>query len=89
MRPGIKDGIVWQVHNLLSNPPGVEFDLVFLRNNLLTYYVDELKLPAISKIVNSLVYGGFLIIGSHEKIPVELIDLKPWEESTFIFQKRP
>ena len=89
LRPGIKDGIVWQVHNLLSNPPGVEFDLVFLRNNLLTYYADELKLPAISKIVNSLVYGGFLIIGSHEKIPVELIDLKPWEESTFIFQKRP
>jgi len=88
LRSGIRDGIVWQTHNLLSDPPGVEFDLIFLRNNLLTYYVDELKIPAISKIVNSLVYGGFVIIGSHERIPIELVDLKPWEESTVIFQKQ-
>ena len=88
LRPGIRDGIVWQTHNLLSDPPGVEFDLIFLRNNLLTYYVDELKMPAISKIVHSLVNGGFLIIGSHERIPIEFVDLKPWEESTVIFQKQ-
>ena len=88
LRSGIRDGIVWQIHNLLSDPPAIEFDLIFLRNSLLTYYVDELKIPAISRIVNSLVYGGFLIIGSHERIPIELVDLKPWEESTVIFQKQ-
>jgi chemotaxis protein methyltransferase CheR len=88
LRSWVKDGIVWQVHNLLSNPPGIAFDLIFLRNSLLTYYVDEFKIPAITRIVNSLASGGFLIIGSHERMPIKVVDLKPWEESTIIFQKR-
>jgi len=88
LKPWIKDGIVWQVHNLLSKPPGIAFDLIFLRNNLLTYYVDEFKIPAITRIVNSLAPGGFLIIGSHERMPIEVVDLKPWGKSTIIFQKR-
>ena len=88
LKSWIKDGIVWQIHNLLSKPPGIAFDLIFLRNSLLTYYVDEIKIPAISKIVNSLASGGFLIIGSHERMPIEVVDLKPWEDSTMIFQKR-
>ena len=84
----MRDGIVWQVHHLLSDPPGIAFDLVFLRNNLLTYYGDEVKTPAITKVVNSLAPGGFLIIGSHERMPIQVVDLKPWEESTIIFQKQ-
>jgi chemotaxis methyl-accepting protein methylase len=88
LKSWMKDGIVWQIHNLLSNPPGIAFDLIFLRNSLLTYYVDEFKIPAITWIVNSLASGGFLIIGSHERMPIEVADLKPWEESTIIFQKR-
>jgi chemotaxis methyl-accepting protein methylase len=88
LRSWVKDGIVWQVHNLLSNPPGIAFDLIFLRNSLLTYYADEFKIPAITRIVNSLASGGFLIIGSHERMPIKVVGLKPWEESTIIFQKR-
>ncbi len=88
LRSWMKDGIVWQVHNLLSNPPGIAFDLIFLRNNLLTYYLDEFKIPAITRIVNSLASGGFLIIGSHERMPIEVVDLKPWGKSKIIFQKR-
>lgn len=85
---GMKDGIVWQIHHLLSEPPCIAFDLIFLRNNLLTYYGDEVKIPAITKVVNRLSPGAFLIIGSHEKIPVEVVDLKPWEESAIIFHKQ-
>jgi chemotaxis protein methyltransferase CheR len=88
LKSGMKDGIVWQVHHLLSDPPGIAFDLMFLRNNLLTYYGDEVKIPAITKVVNSLAPGGFLIIGSHERMPIEVVDLKPWGESTIIFQKQ-
>jgi chemotaxis methyl-accepting protein methylase len=88
LRSWVRDGIVWQVHNLLSNSPGNAFDLIFLRNSLLTYYVDEFKIPAITRVVDSLASGGFLIIGSHESMPINVVDLKPWEESTFIFRKR-
>jgi chemotaxis protein methyltransferase CheR len=87
LKSWMRDGIVWQIHDLLSDPPGNIFDLIFLRNNLLTYYIDDVKVPAIKMVVNSLTPGGFLIIGSHEKLPFEVSDLKPWEESTIIFQK--
>ena len=88
LRSGMKDGIVWQVHHLLSDPPESPFDLIFLRNNLLTYYVDEVKIPALTKVVNRIVPGGFLVIGSHESMPVELFDLKPWGGSAIIFHKQ-
>jgi len=83
----MRDGIVWQVHDPLSDPPGLLFDLIFLRNNLLTYYIDEVKIPAVTMVADRLAPGGFIITGSHEKLPVQVSDLKPWEESTIIFQK--
>jgi chemotaxis protein methyltransferase CheR len=87
LKSGIEDGIAWQVHHLLSDPPGIGFDLIFLRNNLLTYYGDAVKIPAITKVVHSLAPAGFLIIGRHEKMPVQVTDLKPWEGNAIIFQK--
>lgn len=89
LRSSIKEGIAWRVHDLLSEPPGTAFDLIFLRNNLLTYYQDELKIPAVTKVIDSLAPGGFLIIGGHERMPVEHADLKQWEEINHIFRKRP
>jgi chemotaxis protein methyltransferase CheR len=89
LKPRIKGGIEWRVHDLLSDPPGTSFDLVFLRNTLLTYYKDEIKIPALRKVVAGLAPEGFLILGSHEKLPVETGDLKPWGECADIFQKPP
>jgi len=88
LRSGMREGVVWQVHHLLSDPPGIAFDLIFLRNNLLSYYTDEVKLPAMTKVVDSLAPGGFLVIGSHERIPIEPADLTPWGNSTYIFRKQ-
>ena len=87
--PWVREGISWQVQDLLSDPPGTAFDLVFLRNNLLTYYRDEIKIPALRKVVDSLAPGGFLIVGRRERLPVERADLRVWGESGYVFQKRP
>ncbi len=87
LRSWIKDGIELRIHHLLSDPPGNAFDLIFLRNNLLTYYMDEIKIPAMKKIVDSLAPEGFLIIGSHERMPVEFADLRPQGDSNYIFHK--
>jgi len=89
IRSWIKEGIEWRVHNLLSDPPETAFDLILLRNNLLTYYRDEVKIPAVTRVVDSLDPGGFLIIGSHERMPIEPANLNPWGDSAYIFQKRP
>ncbi|MDI6754157.1 MAG: CheR family methyltransferase [Thermodesulfobacteriota bacterium] len=86
----LKEKIFWKVHNLIAdNPPGTGFSLIFLRNNLLTYYRDELRLPAVRKVIESLFPLGFLIIGAHEKLPPGLQTLFPFPHHPTIFQKTP
>ncbi|MBW2033175.1 MAG: hypothetical protein JRI94_06210, partial [Deltaproteobacteria bacterium] len=41
IRTSMKNGVIWQVGHLLYDQPDSQFDLIFLRNNLLTYYLDE------------------------------------------------
>ena len=81
------NGIMWRDQNLLFDPPGADFTLVFLRNNLLTYYEDALKVPAFQKVSDSLAQGGFLVIGAHEKIPPGFRGLLPFGHHPYIFQK--
>jgi len=83
----LKKGIIWQAHNLLFDPPATDFQLVFLRNSLLTYYKDELKAPAFQKVVGSLARGGFLVIGAREKIVPGVPGLSPFNHHAYIFQK--
>ncbi len=71
----LKKGIEWKDHHLLSDPPGSDFDIIFLRNNVLTYYKEELKKKAFRKVLGSLALNGFLVIGCHETIPVEAENL--------------
>jgi chemotaxis methyl-accepting protein methylase len=84
----LKKGIEWQVHDLFSELPATRFQLIFLRNNLLTYYDDCIKIPTLKLVTQSLFPGGFLIIGNHEKPPIENKDLKQFDESPFIFQSQ-
>ena len=83
----LKEGVLWRVHNLLTDvPPQTGFQVIFLRNNLLTYYKDEVKNAALGRIIESLAPGGFLIIGSHEKLP-ETGRVQPFLWHPNIFQK--
>lgn len=84
----LKREIRWTVHNLLSEPPGNAFHVIFLRNNLLTYYQDHLKIPAFRKIINTLTPYGLLIIGSHEKLPFPLPKMVRLAQDPHIFQNR-
>jgi chemotaxis protein methyltransferase CheR len=83
----LKEGIIWRDHNLLFDPPQTKFELVFLRNSLLTYYEDKLKVPAFQHVLDALVQSGFLIIGAHEGIPPGVRGLLPFGQHRYIFQK--
>lgn len=65
----IRSGVRFRQHILLSDPPEDKFQIIFMRNNLLTYYQDQIKIPVLKKIVSHLEPTGLLIIGSHEKMP--------------------
>ncbi len=83
----LKGNILWKGHNLLSDePPSEGFQIIFLRNNLLTYYKDEILKPGFAKVVKSLSPGGFLIIGAHEKLPSGVQGLPPFPHHPNIFQ---
>jgi chemotaxis protein methyltransferase CheR len=65
----IKGKILWEVHDLIADPPPAGgFHIIFLRNSLLTYYSEALQRPVLAKVIESLSPGGFLIVGSHEKL---------------------
>lgn len=65
----IRAGVEWERRSLFSNPPGASFHLIFLRNNLLTYYTEKLSAPAFDRIFDALEPGGLLVVGAHEKPP--------------------
>ncbi len=87
MKASLKKGITWNNHHLLSDPPGSDFDIIFLRNNVLTYYEEELKKRAFSKVLESLAPCGILVLGSHETVPFETEDLTGVAPYPYVFRK--
>ncbi|MEF8823543.1 MAG: CheR family methyltransferase [Desulfohalobiaceae bacterium] len=85
--PKLREGIFWQRHNILIDPPpGEDANLVFLRNSLLTYCRREVAVPALQRIVQSLAPGGFLVTGSEEALSEEASpDLRSYDRC--IYQK--
>jgi chemotaxis protein methyltransferase CheR len=67
---------MWLTHDLFSGSPGSGYHLILIRNHLLTYYqVDRIK-PVLEEIVRALSVGGYMVIGSHEKLPFQLSALQ-------------
>ena len=88
MKDFLQRDILWQEHHLLSDPPGSLFHMIFLRNNLLTYYQDHFKKQVLEKVVDCLCTEGFLVIGSHERLPYVFPELIPFGSLSYVFKKR-
>ena len=83
----LKGGIVWQIHHLLSPPPLATFNIIFLRNNVLTYYQKETQIRCLEPILDLLAPGGLLVIGCHEKLPAEIAQMRTLDPLTYVFKK--
>jgi chemotaxis protein methyltransferase CheR len=88
LKEALKSGISWRVYDLLSGPHERRFQIIFLRNNILTYYRDETKKVALKDALTSLCTGGFLIIGSHEKLPFEISEILHEGPVPYLFKKK-
>ena len=88
MKSSLKTGITWENRHLLSDPPELEFDIIFLRNNILTYYADPLKEKAFRNVLGRLKPRGILVLGSHERIPFGTQDFVKVEPYPYVFRKR-
>jgi chemotaxis protein methyltransferase CheR len=85
--PHLQENISWYVHDLLDTPPQRQFHLIFLRNNLLTYYQQPTLGPAAERIVETLMSGGLLVIGAHERLPDLSVPLFPDNLCPLIFHR--
>lgn len=78
VKPHLRPPITWRVHDLVADPPPErEFAIIFLRNNLLTYFDEPIRSAAFSRIVGQLPPGGVLAIGAHERLPEGDFNLVP------------
>ena len=84
----LKANINWQLKHLFDGPPDFGFDIIFLRNNLLTYYRDALKKEVLLKVLTGLKTNGWLIIGSHEKIPADMPELIRHKKIPWAYYKK-
>ena len=82
----VKAGIDWKVQDIFAAPPGADFNIIFLRNNLLTYYKEHFKKDGLSRVVKALSPGGWLIVGSHEKMPPTALILRRHPSISWAYQ---
>jgi chemotaxis protein methyltransferase CheR len=87
LKPLLKSKIHWRQRDLFDDPPPDRFHLVFLRNNLLTYYRGPAQARAFERIGRTLVRGGYLIVGSHEHPPPTGLDLTRDDVCPWIYQR--
>jgi chemotaxis protein methyltransferase CheR len=83
----LKSNIHWEIRDLMTDPPGSAFQIIFLRNNLLTYCRAEDQVSAINSILNCLAPGGLFIIGCREGLPFETSELGPLAECPYVYKK--
>ena len=82
--PALREGVVWKVHDLRDDPPGHGFQLVMLRNNVLTYYREDVRADILAKVVPALAPAGYLVMGAHEHLPAAISGLAPLPECRYI-----
>lgn len=68
IRESLRRNIVFFQHNLVSDQPPGEMQVIFCRN-VLIYFGGELRRRVVSKLANGLCRGGFLCLGHSEQPP--------------------
>jgi chemotaxis methyl-accepting protein methylase len=84
----LKEGILWRRHDFTREPPPYSaFQVILLRNNLLTYYRRDVQEAALKAILAALTTGGILVIGKGEKLPPLPFGMTPVAPGSPIYRK--
>jgi len=83
----LKSEIHWEICDLLAESPASIFQIIFLRNNILTYCRQEDQIRALDSLMKCLAPGGLFIIGCHETLPLESGELVPMAECPYVYMK--
>jgi chemotaxis protein methyltransferase CheR len=83
----IREGINFVLQDLRSQTPAGPFDLVLCRYLAFTYFAQPLQEQTLARILAQLLPSGYLVIGTHERLPTPNAALSPLVGAPLIFQK--
>jgi chemotaxis methyl-accepting protein methylase len=85
VRQSVRRGIDWQQLDIASDMTSAShFHLIFLRNNILTYYRDPLRGEVFGCASERLAPGGVLVVGARESPPGRGRGFTPWFPCVYI-----
>jgi len=82
-----REGIDFQMQDLRSEAPTPLFDLILCRYVAFTYFAAPLQDQVLARIMDRLLPGGYLVIGSHERLPGGCTALMPLAGAPQVFRK--
>jgi chemotaxis protein methyltransferase CheR len=88
VRPQHREGIEFLDQDLRTEAPKPLFDLILCRFVAFTYFAPPLQEQVLNRIVDQLLSGGYLAIGTHERLPTDSSGLLPLARAPQIFEKR-
>jgi chemotaxis protein methyltransferase CheR len=88
VRKRFKNNIRFLAQDIRKEIPAGPFHLVLCRNFVFTYFDESLQAEMLAKIKETLVPGGFLVIGAHETLPPHGITGIDRHSAPCIFRKR-
>lgn len=87
VKPFLKESIFWERHQLMAPPPAGAFHLIFLRNNVMTYFREPLRVSVLNRVLPSLAPSGLLILGGRERLPGACGGLVALPGYPFVYEK--
>ena len=76
IKDAIKRAVDFQLGDIREEPPPGVFDLIFCRNLAFTYYDEFGQAAVLEAVRKSLIPGGYLVIGVHERLPGSGVDFE-------------
>ena len=89
VKPEHREGIAFVEQDLSAKMPTGTFDLVLCRYLAFTYFASPLQQRVLAGLLRRLRPSGFLVIGAHERLPVQAPELAALERAPQVFRKRP
>ena len=88
VKPEHREGIDFLHQDLRSEAPALLFDLILCRYVAFTYFAPPLQEQVLARMLAQLLPSGYLVIGTHERLPGRDAPLAPLAAAPQIFQRR-
>lgn len=87
--PARRAGVEFVEQDLRTDAPARDFDLVLCRYVAFTYFAEPLQRQVLTRLLQRLRPQGWLVIGTHERLPGDAAELTELAPGARIFRKAP